>query len=233
MIKGEQKPLPEIQGMIAPYKRVLVLGCGTCVTVCFVGGEKEVAGLASALRLHQRLSKGDKIIEEATVKRQCEREFLAEVARQIQSVDAVLSLACAIGVQAVAECFPTVPVLPGVNTSFLGLIEEPGKWSEVCAACGDCILHLTGGICPITRCAKSLFNGPCGGSVGGKCEISPDIPCAWQLIYDRLAATGRLHLLEEVRPPREWKSFSAAGPRRIVREELRVPAEDEKIRPKG
>lgn len=233
MIKGEQKKPDEIQEMIADYHKVLVLGCGTCVTVCFAGGEKEVARLASSLRLRQRLSGKSKVIEEATIKRQCEKEFLAEVADQIKGVDAVLSLACSIGAQAVAENFPAVPVLPGVNTTFLGLIEEPGKWSEVCVACGDCIIHLTGGICPITRCAKSLFNGPCGGSTKGRCEISPEVPCAWQQIYDRLSAQGRLHLLEEVRPPRDWRSFSAAGPRRIIRPELRIPAPDEKAQPRG
>ncbi|MBN2373770.1 methylenetetrahydrofolate reductase C-terminal domain-containing protein [bacterium] len=227
MIKGEQKTIDEIEGMIADYRKILVVGCGTCVTICFVGGEKEVANLASSLRIKERVKKGDKIIEEAIVKRQCEREFIAEIAEKVRDADAVLSLACSIGAQAMAENFPDKPVLPGVNTTFLGLIEEPGKWSEVCSACGDCIIHLTGGICPVTRCAKSLFNGPCGGSADGKCEISPDVPCAWQQIYDRLAAQNRLHLMDSVFPVRNWRSFSAIGPRRIAREDLQVPKAEE------
>ena len=229
MIKGEQKTIDEIEEMISNYRKVLILGCGTCVTICFAGGEKEVANLASTLRLRQRNKQGDKVIEEMTIKRQCEKEFLTQAADKIKEADTVLSLACSVGAQAVAENFPTVPVFPGVNTTFLGLIEEPGRWNEVCLACGDCIIHLTGGICPISRCAKSLFNGPCGGSVEGKCEISPDIPCAWQQIYDRLSSQNRLHLLDIFNPPRDWRSFAASGPRRIIRKELLVPEEDEEI----
>ncbi len=233
MIKGEQKTISEIEEMISDYRKVLILGCGTCVTICFVGGEKEVANLASAIRLIQRDKKCDKVIEEMTIKRQCEKEFLESIADKIKGADAVLSLSCSIGAQAVAENFPTVPVLPGVNTTFLGLIEEPGKWNEVCLACGDCIIHLTGGICPLTRCAKSLFNGPCGGSVDGKCEISPDVPCAWQQIHDRLASQNRLNLLDVFHPPRDWRSFAATGPRRIIRKELLVPGEEEEVPSRG
>ncbi len=222
MIKGEQKPLVEIRKMIEPYRKVLVLGCGTCVTICFVGGEKEVATLASTLRMVEKMSGKDKLFIEHTVKRQCEHEFLQEIADKVEGVDAVLSLACAIGVQAVAAHFPSAHVIPAVNTSFLGLIEEPGVWSEVCVACGNCVIGLTGGICPITRCAKSLLNGPCGGSVNGKCETSPNTPCAWQLIYDRLAKLGLLHLLEEIRPARDWSSSHSGGPRKSVREDLRL-----------
>jgi ferredoxin len=222
MIKGERKPLAEIRELIAPYNRILVLGCGTCVTICFAGGEKEVADLASALRLMERREGKEKEFLEHTVKRQCEKEFLEDIADSLKQADAVLSLACAVGVQAVAQHFPTVHVLPAINTSFLGLIEEPGVWSEVCVACGNCVLGLTGGICPITRCAKSLLNGPCGGSVGGKCEISPDVPCGWQLIYERLARLGLLETLEKIQPPKDWSSSHSRGPRRIVREDLRL-----------
>jgi ferredoxin len=229
MIKGEQKSIQEIEGMIADYHKILILGCGTCVTICFVGGEKEVDNLTSILRINQHNKKGDKVIEGITIKRQCEKEFLNEITESIKAADAVLSLACSIGAQAVAENFPMAPVFPGINTTFLGLINEPGRWSEVCLACGDCIIHLTGGICPITRCAKSLLNGPCGGSVEGKCEISPDIPCAWQQIYDRLRAQNRLHLLEAIQFPRDWRSFAASGPRSIIRQELMLPPEEKKV----
>lgn len=222
MIKAEQKPLAEIREMLTPYKKVLVLGCGTCTTICFAGGEKEVTTLASALRLKERREGREKLFLEHVVKRQCEQEFLEEMADKLSEADVVLSLACAIGVQAVAEHFPKAHVVPGLNTSFLGLIGEPGVWSEVCVACGDCVLGLTGGICPIARCAKSLLNGPCGGSVKGRCEISPDTPCAWQLIYDRLAALGLLHLMEEIRPAKDWSTSHSRGPRKIVREDLKI-----------
>lgn len=225
MIKAEQKPLAELREMLAPYRKVLVLGCGTCVTICFAGGEKEVATLASSLRLKERREGGNKVFLEDTVKRQCEREYLEPLQEKMRQVDAVLSIACAIGVQAIVQHYPQVVVLPGTNTSFLGLIEQPGEWSEVCVACGNCVLALTGGICPIARCAKSMLNGPCGGSVKGRCEVAPEVPCAWQQIYDRLAILGQLHQLEKVQPPQDWSTSHSRGPRRIVREDLKLPQE--------
>ena len=222
MIVAEQKPLDEIRAMIAPFRKVLVLGCGTCVTVCFAGGEKEVGILASALRMAAAVDGREGEFQEATVQRQCEGEFLDLVADQVESADAVLSLGCGVGVQAIAERFPKVRVYPGLNTSFMGLTVEHGEWSARCAACGDCVLSKTAGICPIARCSKSLLNGPCGGSQDGKCEISPDIPCAWQQIYDRLEALGLLDTLEEIVPPKDWSAGLGRGARSIVREDLKL-----------
>lgn len=218
MIVAKQKPLEEIREMIDGYEKILVLGCGTCVAICFAGGDSEVGILASSLRMADKISGGNRVFNEYTVKRQCEWEFLDEVEDKIAEADVVLSLGCGIGVQALAERFPATPILPGLNTSFLGMPQEQGIFSERCAACGDCILDLTGGICPIARCAKSLLNGPCGGSQNGRCEISADTPCAWQLIIDRLTALGQLDKLEEIAPPKDWSTSSAGGPRRIVRE---------------
>ncbi|MBF8266630.1 MAG: Methylene-tetrahydrofolate reductase subunit MetV [Dehalococcoidia bacterium] len=222
MIVGEQKPLDEIRDQISPFKKVLILGCGTCVTVCFAGGEKEVGVMASTLRMAGAVSGQEKEFLEATVKRQCEWEFLDQVAEQIASVDAVLSLGCGIGVQAIAERFPKVRVYPGLNTSFLGMPVEQGVWSARCAACGDCVLGRFAGVCPIVRCSKSLLNGPCGGSHDGVCEISPDIPCGWQLIYDRLEVLGLLDTLEEIVPPKDWSAGMGRGGRSIVREDLKI-----------
>ncbi|MFQ5885894.1 MAG: methylenetetrahydrofolate reductase C-terminal domain-containing protein [Anaerolineae bacterium] len=220
MIVGEQKPLDEIKNMIDGHKKVLIVGCGTCVTVCFAGGEKEVGILASALRMKSKLDSEEITIDEATVQRQCEWEYLDAMGEEIEAHDLVLSLGCGIGVQAIAERFPNARVVPGLNTSFLGLPEKEGVWAERCAACGNCMLDKTAGICPIARCAKSLLNGPCGGSQGGRCEIDPQVECAWQLIYDRLQARGELELLEEIIPPRDWSTNRDGGPRRIIREDL-------------
>jgi ferredoxin len=222
MIIGEQKPLDEIKAMIADYQKILILGCGTCVTVCFAGGEKEVGVLASALRMATRLEGQNKEFMEATVQRQCEYEYNEEVADLVREADSVLSLACGIGVQTMNEQFPDKITLPGLNTTFLGQPTEQGIWDERCQACGTCILDKTAGICPITRCSKSLLNGPCGGSVGGKCEIDPDVDCAWQLIYDRLKALGKLELLTEIQPVKDWSTSRDGGPRKIVREDLRL-----------
>ena len=227
MIVAEQKPLEEIKSLIRDAQNVLVVGCGTCVTVCFAGGEREAAILSSSLRMSTKLENKPKEISHYTVQRQCEWEYLDQIKDLVGKNDVILSLGCGIGVQAIAEHFPEAWVVPGLNTTFLGLPLEQGVWAERCAACGDCILGLTGGICPIARCSKSLLNGPCGGSENGHCEINPDIPCAWQLIYDRLSSMGKLDVLLELQPPKNWNKSRDGGPRKIVREDLRLYAEKE------
>jgi ferredoxin len=227
MIVAEQKSLDEMKTLIGEARNVLVVGCGTCVTVCFAGGSREAAIVAASLRMTTRLDGNAAAVSDVTVQRQCEWEYLDEIADQIKTAEVVLSLGCGIGVQAIAEHFPQTWVVPGLNTSFLGLPTEQGIWAERCAACGDCLLGLTGGICPIARCSKSLLNGPCGGSEAGHCEVNADTPCAWQLIYDRLSSLGKLDLLLEVQPPKNWKTSRDGGPRRIVREDLRLGAEEE------
>jgi len=227
MIVAEQKSLEEIKTLVGSAEKVLVLGCGTCVTVCFAGGDREAATVASSLRMSTKLDNESKQINHALVQRQCEWEYLDQVADQVKDVDIVLSLGCGIGVQAIAEHFPDTWVVPGLNTNFLGIPTEQGVWDERCAACGDCILGLTGGICPIARCSKSLLNGPCGGSENGHCEIDPDVACAWQLIYDRLESKGKLETLMDIRPPTNSSRSRDGGPRKIVREDLRLVSQRE------
>jgi ferredoxin len=222
MIVAEQKPLEEVKRLISSFNKVLILGCGTCVTVCFAGGEKEVGVLASALRIATRLEGREVEFLEATVQRQCEYEYNEAIADMLPEVDAVISLACGIGVQTMNEQFPKVLTLPGLNTAFLGQPTEQGVWEERCQACGNCVLGTTGGICPIARCSKSLLNGPCGGSQNGVCEVDPDIPCAWQLIYDRLVALDKLDLMFEINEAKDWRTSRDGGRRKIVREDLRL-----------
>lgn len=227
MIVAEQKSLEELKSLIGDSEKVLVVGCGTCVTVCFAGGSREAAIMSSSLRMTSKLNGDEKQITDVTVQRQCEWEYLDQIAEQVADVDVVLSLGCGIGVQAIAEHFPNTWVVPGLNTKFLGLPSEQGVWVERCAACGDCVLGLTGGICPIARCSKSLLNGPCGGSEDGHCEIDPEVDCAWQLIYDRLNSMGKLNMLLDLQPPKNWSTSRDGGPRKIVREDLRLAEEEE------
>jgi ferredoxin len=226
MIAGDLKPIEEIEASIGDRSRVLILGCRGCVTVCNTGGEKEVGVLASQLRIASQARGEQRDIGEATIERQCDFEYIESVLPQIEDADVVVSLACGAGVQHVAEASVglkrPVPVVPGINTTFLGAALEQGEWAERCQGCGDCVLEITGGICPIARCSKSLLNGPCGGSSGGKCEINPAVDCAWQLIYDRLAALGKLENMTRVLPARNWSTSRDGGPRKRVVEELKV-----------
>ena len=215
MIVAQEKPLDEIRRMIDRYERVLLLGCGTCMTVCGAGGEREVSYLHEALRVAQaRGGNGTHAFSEYTIKRQCDPEFVELIVDRVGDVDAVLSLGCGIGVQAIAERFPDIPVLPGVNTSFMGMAKEQGVWDERCAACGDCRLEETAGICPITRCTKGILNGPCAGTKNGKCEANKDMDCAWVLIYQRLERQGQLEKMRRYYPPRNFRTI--ARPKRIV-----------------
>jgi len=223
MIIAEQKSLDEIKGLLAEARKVLIVGCGTCVTVCFAGGEREASVLGSLLRMSSRLDGASRAVADVTVQRQCEWEYLDTISERVAEADVVLSLGCGVGAQALAEHFPAAVVVPGLNTKFMGLPLEQGVWAERCAACGQCLLGLTGGICPIARCSKQLLNGPCGGSSQGKCEVNPEIECAWQLIYDKLSAQGRLNLLMEINPPKDWSTSRDGGPRKIVRDDLKLP----------
>lgn len=219
MITAERKPLSEIKEMIAPYSKVLLVGCGSCVAECASGGEKEVGLLASALRIDAKMH-GHKIdFKELTLDRQCVYEFIDQLTGIAGQFDAILSLGCGAGVQALADTYPGIIILPALNTTFIGQTKEAGLWIENCRACGDCKLGYFAAVCPITRCAKGLFNGPCGGSQDGRCEVDPDVPCAWQLIIERLEKTGRLELLQNIYQPADWSRQLGKGPRKIHRED--------------
>jgi ferredoxin len=223
MIVAERKPLDEIIASVAGANKLLVVGCNSCVAICLAGGEREVATLSSALRLATRNRETPLQVVERSVERQCEIEFNQEVAAEIAEADLVLSMACGVGVQTLAEQFPSAIVYPALNTSFMGRPEERGVWSERCVGCGDCVLERFGGVCPITRCAKNLLNGPCGGSANGRCEVDPEhLDCAWQLIYDRLERIGQLDRMLQVEPPKDWSPSRHGGPRTIAREDMGV-----------
>ncbi len=222
MIIAERKPFKEVLEMIEPYDKVFVAACGTCVTVCYAGGEKEAELLATELRIARKVAgkKLETLVD--VVERQCEWEYLDEFKDKVEESQAVISMACGIGIQAMAEKYPGKPIFPGVNTKFIGIPQEQGVWKEMCALCGNCVTHMFGGICPIGRCSKGLLNGPCGGSQGGKCEIDPELDCGWQLIYDHLKALGQLDRLEKLQPPKDWSvgRFGRVG--KLSREDMKL-----------
>ncbi len=204
MIVAERKPLGEIREMVKDCKKIMVMGCGTCVAVCMAGGEKEVELLASQLRLAARKEgKSIEVIEE-TVTRQCDREYMEPVLDKARECEAVISTACGLGVQLLSDLIEEIPVYPGLNTRFIGTNEAEGVWKERCMMCGNCILGQTGGICPIAICPKGLVNGPCGGTNKGKCEVSPNKDCAWTLIYNRLEKQGKLDNIRQIFPPKKF-----------------------------
>ncbi len=220
MIIASQKPLGEIMDMVEGAQKILILGCRGCVAVCSAGGDKEVRILASAVRLGRAKRGASVTIDEDTLVRQCDPEYLEGLNDRAKEYDCVVSMACGVGVNFVAERCPDVKVMPALNTTFYGANLSSGEWKEMCEGCGACVLHLTGGLCPVARCAKSLSNGPCGGSQGGRCEIDKDVPCVWHLIYERLHKFKEADRLEAIMPMRDWRPAGHGGPRHRMREDL-------------
>ena len=220
MIVAEAKPIKELLEMVKDFKKILVVGCKGCVTVCNVGGAKEAAILASTIRISRKKEGLDVVVGEHTLERQCDPEYIDELKDVIGDYSAVISIACGVGPQFLSERYPGAKVFPGVNTQFMGGAVEHGVWEERCAGCGTCAIHLFGGLCPIARCSKSLLNGPCGGSSNGKCEISKDVDCVWDLIVTKMMEQDRLDELTVFRPPKSWTTARDGGPRKMIREEL-------------
>jgi len=219
VIVAERKEINEIRKMIDRYSSILVVGCDSCVAECAAGGQRETVMLAAALRLSYRKDGRDPKITEACLDRQCVVEFIHGIASQVPEHDAVLSLGCGAGVQALARVYTDKPIIPALDTLFIGETEIRGVWQENCLACGRCKLGHFGAVCPVTRCSKKLMNGPCGGSKAGRCEVNPDILCGWDMIIRRLEALGELDRLSEYVPPVNWSSSHSGGPRRVVRED--------------
>lgn len=221
MIVAEVKPFEEIKRAIDGRKTVCILGCEACVTICHAGGQKQVAEIASQIRLSCKLTGDDVLVEEGSVQRQCEWEFIEEAKELLERCDVALSFGCGIGVQFLAERYPHVKVFPGLNTTFMGAPVEPGVFVERCAGCGNCVLGETGGICPVSRCAKNLLNGPCGGSKNGECEVGNETPCVWQEIHDQVERQGCMSQIEAIIPPKDWSVSSSNQPRKMVINRLR------------
>jgi hypothetical protein len=226
MIVAEQKPVSRILEMIEGYENIAIVGCNECVAVCGTGGEREVKVLGAAVRTALADAGRKTRVKELCVERQCEDEFLEEIKEELADVDAVVSIACGVGVNQLAGFLETTPVFPGQDTTFMGGNVEAGQWQELCAGCGECILELTGGICPVARCAKTIMNGPCGGSKDGECELG-DRPCAWVLIVERMKKLGTLDKLAEILPPKDWSTSRHGGPRQMSNPNLAPAAEAE------
>ena len=210
---------------VSHVEPALCKGCGTCVAVCLAGGEKEVDVLNAELDMFRRLEDNPIELDAKTLERQCDREYLAQLDDVVADYDAILTMACGVGVQFLAERYPSIPVFPAVDTSGLAVNQAVGWYEERCRSCSSCVLGATGGICPVTMCAKGIYNGPCGGTNLGSCEINTEQPCAWYLIYERLQKQGRLDSLLIVRDPNDWQDQT---PRTLIQPGYKKPGDEEK-----
>lgn len=220
MIIADRKPLEEILEMIKDFGNIMLVGCKGCVTVCNVGGLKEVEILASTLRIARKKQGRPLQVEERLLERQCDPEYVEQLRDNVDQFDAVLSMACGVGPQFLSEAYPSQRFFPTVNTKFMGGAVAHGVWEERCAGCGTCIIHYYDGLCPVARCSKSILHGPCGGSADGKCEVSKEIECIWDTIVKKKMEQGRLEDLRVCKPSKDWRTSRDGGPRKSIREEL-------------
>lgn len=203
MIATKQKSREEILKFLDGEGRIFIFGCGECATTCKTGGEVEVAEMRKFLESSKKTVTGFVIPDAPCVASQV-RMALGKNKKAIGESDAIVMMACGLGGQSLKENLKEpMPVHVACDTLFMGEIDRDGNFLERCSACGECILEVTGGICPITRCPKGLLNGPCGGLDKGKCEVDKEIDCAWALIYNELKERGKLHLLKEYNPPKD------------------------------
>lgn len=213
----EQKPWEETLEMLSGVEKVYLIGCGTCATMCLTGGKSQVLEMKGKLEATGKQVTGWMVVP--TTCDELTKYALEENAQEVTVADGILAMTCAFGVQTLS-LYADKLVYPSLNTMFIGIEESPGHFIEVCMQCGDCVLGKSAGLCPLVRCAKSLLNGPCGGSVGGKCEVSSDIPCVWQTIVDRLQAFDRLDVLDEIASIHDWSVSNSGGPRRLALETI-------------
>jgi len=202
MLRSEQKPFEEILGYLEGDKKIFLLGCDGCAHSSRTGGWPQVLAMKERLE-----GAGKKITGHTVIDFLCQKALVASRLRpledKVMEADSLLVLTCGVGVQATAAMVKR-SVHPGCNTISLGGSRGEWRGSERCVECGDCLLHYTGGICPLTACSKGLRNGACGGASKGTCEVSPEKPCGWELIYERLKEVGRLDQLKQFVPPKQW-----------------------------
>ena len=202
MILSEQKPFEEILSYLEGEDNIFILGCNGCAQSSGSGGPLQVAEMKQKLEEAGKNITGTNVIdflcEKALVKSRMRTK-----ADSVNAADSILVMTCGLGVQAVAAT-TNKPCHPACNTMNLG--GSRGEWpgAERCIECGDCLLEYTGGICPLTSCTKGLINGACGGASAGRCELSKDRECGWEVIYHRLKATNRLEQLNKLITPKDW-----------------------------
>lgn len=203
MVISDKKPIQEILGFLEGSEKVILVGCNQCAATCKTGGEPELQAMKEELEANGKTVLGCKVIDPCCNLLQCKKDLKA-VKEELKEADAILSLACGDGTQTIVKNTKSMPVYPANNTLFIGEVERVGQFEEACKACGECELGWTGGICPVTMCAKGLINGACGGAKDGKCEISHENDCAWIKIYERLKDIDQLENLTAVRPPKDY-----------------------------
>jgi len=208
MIISQQKPLKDLLHSLKEYKKIFLVGCGECATACKSGGQPEITKMQCQLEAAGKVITGSCIPSAPCVAAKLKTE-LAKNKKVLAQSEAVLILACGLGVQSFKDNDRLdLAVLPACDTLFGAVMDAQGNFFEKCSMCAECVLDATAGICPITLCPKSLLNGPCGGVNQGKCEVDNQKDCAWVLIYKELEKNNKLESLRKIRLPRDYEKSS-------------------------
>ncbi len=214
MIITEQKPIAQIIDSLKGYTKVFLVGCGECATTCKTGGEEQLLAIKALLEKEGKVVLGACIPSAPCVASQIKTE-LAKNSKILREAEVVLVLACGLGVQSLKDNDRLgLTVLPGCNSLFGAVMDAQGNFYEKCSLCGECVLDITGGICPLTLCTKGLLNGPCGGMDKGKCETDKDKDCAWVLIYRELEKKNKLGNIKKVQPAKDYRKNTR--PRKLI-----------------
>jgi len=205
MIITEKKPIAEIIDSLKGVSKVFLVGCGECATTCKTGGKDELIKMQQELEKHGKVIVGSCVPDAPCIASQIK----AEVAKNMQAfrqAEGVLVLSCGLGAQSIKDNDRLAKrIFPACNTLCGAVVDAKGDFYEKCSMCGECILGITAGICPMTLCPKGLLNGPCGGMDKGKCEVDKERDCAWVLIYRELEKQGRVHQLKVAQSPKDFK----------------------------
>jgi len=205
MIITEQKPIEELLDSLKEYHKIFLVGCGECATTCKTGGQDELSKMKLDLEAHGKTIVGMCIPSAPCVASQIKTE-LAKNMKALRETEVVLVLACGLGTQSVKDNDRLgLAVLPGCNSLFGAVMDAQGNFLEKCSLCGECVLDVTAGVCPITLCAKGLLNGPCGGMDKGKCEVDKDKDCAWVLIYKEMEKKNKLGDFKKIQEAKDFK----------------------------
>lgn len=214
MIITEQKSLEEILKSLQDYSKVFIIGCGECSAACKTGGKEEVEKVKQDLEKQGKMILGTAIPEAPCVASKVKTE-LAKNIKALKEAEAILVLACGLGAQSVKDNDRIgLAVIPGCNTLCGAVMDAKGDFYEKCSMCGDCVLAVTGGVCPVTLCPKGLLNGPCGGMNKGKCEVDKERDCAWVVIYKELDKQKRLGEFRKIHSPKDYKK--TIKPRKLI-----------------
>ena len=214
MIVTEQKAIEEIIDSLTGYSKIFLIGCGECAATCKTGGEPELAKMKQLLEEKGKTVVGMCMPDAPCIASQIKTE-LAKNMKALREAEAILVLACGLGVQSVKDNDRLgLVVFPALNSVFGAVLDAAGNFLEKCSLCGECVLDVTGGICPITLCPKGLLNGPCGGMDKGKCEVDKDKDCAWVLIYKELDKQKKLEIMKKAQAPKDFKK--ATKPHRLM-----------------